>query len=308
MLYKIALLLLIYTNTVAGPSCDSKSIKTETTKSNIYTFQITTLDCNIDYYKNDNVAAQKAIIRDSNNNIVVNNIGNWGPNNERHSDEASIVNTPAGFPYAVILTSVYGGSNISHTYHIYSTTPALKKIGKITQPLNKYQTTKGNGSEREVVGFYEDKGVFLINRLTTEGAELGKCNACQDWNVETLALGNDVLVPVNLKPYRLSKYKPFEMNEHYARGLYLYSQDKRQEAFKAFTKASTEDVIAAELWVIIMSTSDLDYEQPEDTLKAKLRELLVKFYKVQQQATHPSMIDTATDYIEIIKKALLGWQ
>jgi hypothetical protein len=301
MIYKSLFLFLLLTNAFAGPNCNWKPIKTDTTKSNNYSFQVVTLDCNIDYYKNDNVAAQKAIIRDSNNNIVVNNIGNWGPNNERHSDEASIVNTPAGFPYAVILTSVYGGSNISHTYHIYSTTPALKKIGKITQPLNKYQTTKGNGSEREVVGFYEDKGVFLIDRLTTKGTQLGRCNACQDWNVETFVLGNEMLVPVDLRPYSFSKYKPYEMNEHYVEGLYFRSQDRRQEALKAFTKASEDGVIAADLWIAVMSTSDIDYEQPKDVINASLKEAILKFDKVQRQATHPSMIDTATDYIKMIK-------
>jgi hypothetical protein len=296
-------LLLISTTIFSGPSCDWTPIKTDTTKSNDYSFQVVTFDCNIKYYKgkDENTTAQEAVIRDSNNNIVVNNIGNWGPNNERHSDEASIVNTPAGFPYAVILTSVYGGSNISHTYHIYSTTPALKKIGKITQPLNKYQTTKGNGSEREVVGFYEDKGVFLIDRLTTKGTQLGRCNACQDWNVETFVLGNEMLVPVDLRPYSFSKYKPYEMNEHYVEGLYFRSQDRRQEALKAFTKASEDGVIAADLWIAVMSTSDIDYEQPKDVINASLKEAILKFDKVQRQATHPSMIDTATDYIKMIK-------
>ena len=59
----------------------------------------------------------------------------------------------------------------------------------ITQPLNEYQVNNRKGSERIVDGYYIDSdGNFLIDRLTTEGTELGSCNACQDWNVETLKL------------------------------------------------------------------------------------------------------------------------
>jgi hypothetical protein len=213
MLYKLLLLLLVSFNLFAGPNCDWKPIKTETTKSNSYSFQVVTLDCNIDYFKADNIIAQEAVILDSDNNIIINHIGNWGSDELMYADEVSIVTTPEGFPYEVVLTSVYGASNTSHTYHIYSTSPVLKKIGEVTQPLNKYQTTKGNGSEREVTGFYEDKGIFLIDRLTTEGTELGRCNACQDWNLETFVLDNEMLVPVDLKPYSFSKYRSFEMLE-----------------------------------------------------------------------------------------------
>ena len=190
--------------TFAGPSCNWKPIKTETTKSNNYSLQVVTLDCNIDYYKD--VTAQEAVILDGDNNIIINHIGNWGSDELMYADEVSIITTPEGFPYEVILTSVYGASNTSHTYHIYSTSPVLKKIGEVTQPLNKYQTTKGNGSEREVTGFYEDKGVFLIDRLTTEGTELGRCNACQDWNVETLRVANGQLVSLGLRKFDINSY------------------------------------------------------------------------------------------------------
>jgi hypothetical protein len=306
-LLSLLLIVFISTTVFAGPNCDWKPIKTDTTKSNGYSFQVVTLDCNVEYFKNDNITAQEAVILDADNNIVVNHIGNWGSDDDNYSDEVSIVTTPIDFPYQVILTSVYGASNNSHTYHIYSTTPTLKKAGEITQPLNKYQTTKGNGSEREVAGFYKSRGVFLIDRLTTEGTELGRCNACQSWNIETLALGNEGLVPVDLKLYSFNKYKLYEMNEHYARGLYLHSQNKRQEAIKAFTKASDEGVIAADLWIAIMSTSDIDTKQTGDKVREELKELLLKFVKVKEEANHPATVDTATDYINRIKKVLFDW-
>ena len=133
-------------------------------------------------------------IIDSNDNIVEDFIGG--------GDELSIVDTPEGFPLLTLLSSFYGASNTSHTYLLYSTSPELKKITEITQPLNIYQVTNGNGSEREVDGFYQDTdGNFLIDRLTTEGTELGKCNACQEWRLETLKLIDGNMVSMGIRDY-----------------------------------------------------------------------------------------------------------
>jgi len=210
------LLLLLSTASFAGPNCDWKPVKTETTKSNSYSLQIVTLDCNIEYFKNDNITAQKVTISNAKDDIVADNIGNWGSANEHYPDEVSIVNTPEGFPHQVILTSVYGASNTSHTYHVYSTTPTLKKIGEVTQPVNKYQTTNGNGSEREVTGFYKSNGVFLIDRMTTEDTEIGKCNACQDWNVETLKVVENRLVSVGMRKFDIDDFKGEKLRQYNA--------------------------------------------------------------------------------------------
>ena len=142
-------------------------------------------------------------ITDSKNNIIVDFI--------EGGDELSVVDTPEGFPLITILSSFYGASNNSHTYLLYSTFPVLKKVAEITQPLNMYQATNGNGSEREVDGFYQDNdGNFLIDRLTTEGTELGKCNACQEWNVETLKLVDGNIVSMGIRDYDISNYQRLE--------------------------------------------------------------------------------------------------
>ena len=136
-------------------------------------------------------------ITDSDNNVVIGG-----------GDELSIVDTPEGFPLLTILSSFYGASNTSHTYLLYSTSPELKKITEITQPLNMYQVTNRNGSEREVDGFYQDSdGNFLIDRLTTEGTELGKCNACQEWRLETLKLVDVNMVSMGIIDFDLANYK-----------------------------------------------------------------------------------------------------
>jgi len=130
-------------------------------------------------------------ITDSDNNIVIDFIGG--------GDELSVVDTPEGFPLLTLLSSFYGASNV---YLLYSTSFELKKITEITQPLNMYQVTNGNGSVRVVDGFYQDSdGNFLIDRLTTEGTELGKCNACQEWRLETLKLVDGNMVSMVIRDY-----------------------------------------------------------------------------------------------------------
>ena len=141
-------------------------------------------------------------ITDSNNNIVENFIGG--------GDELSVVDTPDGFPLLTLLTSSYGASNNSHTYLLYSTSPVLKKIGEITQPLNMYQVTNGNGSERIVDGFYQDSdGNFLIDRLTTEHTELENFDYWNRWRLETLKLVDGNMVSMGIRDYP-DNYKRLE--------------------------------------------------------------------------------------------------
>ena len=133
-------------------------------------------------------------IIDSNDNIVEDFIGG--------RDVLSVVDTPEGFPLLTLLSTAYGATNTWHTYHLYSTSPVFKKIAEITQPLNKYQVTNGKGSERIVDGFYQDSdGNFLIDRLTTEGTELGKSNASQEWRLETLKLVDGNMVSMGIRDF-----------------------------------------------------------------------------------------------------------
>ena len=133
-------------------------------------------------------------IIDNNDNIIVDFIGG--------GKELSIVDTPEGFPLLTLLTSSYGASNNSHAYLLYSTSPVFKKIAVITQPLNEYQVNNRKGSERIVDGFYQDSdGNFLIDRLTTEGTELGKSNASQEWRLETLKLVDGNMVSMGIRDF-----------------------------------------------------------------------------------------------------------
>ena len=142
-------------------------------------------------------------IINNNDNIVKDFIGG--------GRELSIVDTPEGFPLLTLLTSSYSASNNSHAYLLYSTSPIFKEVAAVTQPLNKYQANNRNGSDRIVDGFYKNgEGSFLIDRLTTEGTELGTSNASQKWNVETLKLDGKKLVSVSIRDYDINTYKRLE--------------------------------------------------------------------------------------------------
>jgi len=133
-------------------------------------------------------------IIDNNDNIVEDFIGG--------GDELSIVDTPEGFPLLTLLSSFYGASNNSHTYVLYSTSPVFKKIAEITQPLNMYQVTNGNGSERIVDGFYQDSdGNYLIDRLTTEHTELENFDYWNRWRLETLKLVDGKMVSMGIRDF-----------------------------------------------------------------------------------------------------------
>ncbi len=133
-------------------------------------------------------------IIDSNDNIVEDFIGG--------RDVLSIVDTPEGFPLLTLLSTAYGATNTWHTYHLYSTSPVLKKIGEITQPLNMYQVTNGNGSERIVDGFYQDSdGNYLIDRLTTEHTELENFDYWNRWRLETLKLVDGNMVSMGIRDF-----------------------------------------------------------------------------------------------------------
>ena len=140
-------------------------------------------------------------IIDSNDNIVVDFIGGGG--------ELSVVDTPDGFPLLTILSSFYA-ANFSHTYLLYSTSPVLKKIGEITNPLTEYHVTKGEGSERIVDGFYQDSdGNFLIDRFTTEHTELENFDYWSRWRLETLKLVDGNMVSMGIRDYP-DNYKRLE--------------------------------------------------------------------------------------------------
>jgi len=122
-----------------------------------------------------------------------------------------IENTPYKFPYLVIRLSYYGSAMTSN-YKIYETQPQFKEIATINNVLTTSSANKGKGSPYFMAGFYTDKkGNFLIDRMTTKGTPMAKCNSCQTYNIETLKLKNGKFIPVSLRNYDFETYKRYKM-------------------------------------------------------------------------------------------------
>lgn len=130
------------------------------------------------------------------------------PKNEYYSDEVSIVKTSDDFPYLIVHSYSKSSSNQVHTYHFYSKKSKNIRIGQINQPLNKYQANNRNGSEAIVEGVYRGKDKkWYVDRLTTKGTKTASCNACQEYNVETLEITDDGVNSVNIRPFDIETYK-----------------------------------------------------------------------------------------------------
>ena len=98
---------------------------------------------------------------------------------------------PRNFPYILSLKQ-YSASHDFITYIIFSK-KTLKETARINQLLSNYHTK--DGKRIEAKGFYKSKkGEWLIDRYTTKGTPVAKCNSCQTYNIETYQLVGEKLI------------------------------------------------------------------------------------------------------------------
>ena len=124
--------------------------------------------------------------------------------------EAISVDVPDDFAFSITQYTVNSASSMAHIYEIYSKIDKHHKIGIVADPLNKYQANNRNGLESVVEGIYKDSnGNYLIDKITTKGTKTAKCNACQEYNVETLQITQEGIISINVRPFNIETYKPF---------------------------------------------------------------------------------------------------
>ena len=98
---------------------------------------------------------------------------------------------PKSFPYILSLKR-YSASYDSVTYIIFDKR-TLKETTRIDQLLSNYHTK--DGERIKANGFYKSENeVWLIDRYTTKGTPIAKCNSCQTYNIETYQLVDDRLI------------------------------------------------------------------------------------------------------------------
>ena len=126
-----------------------------------------------------------------------------------------VVKVRNNYPVKNVLTITRHGSSASSIWTeliLFSTNPAWKKIGVISDPVNEYQAMKGKGSESKIAGFYTIDGGFHIDELIVRPGYEMVCNACRRWDVQTLKLIGQKLVRVNLRPFDIESYQRYSEN------------------------------------------------------------------------------------------------
>ena len=128
-------------------------------------------------------------------------------NNHKYMQVYFTIYNQEEMPFDVVVKSEASSSNQYLEATIYSKKDN-HKIGKVIQPINKYQANRRKGSEREIVGIYKaDDGNYYIDAVTTKETPTASCNACQEYNVETLEITDDGIISVNIRPFDIETYK-----------------------------------------------------------------------------------------------------
>ena len=201
----IAISLLLSSAAYAGPSCvwDLESTDIKTVKGNQLTIE--RFDCQ------DEPGWSSEYVSDIFKAHVVNNQGDT-INLGTISDEFEKINVlamPEDFPATAIHFYQPGASNVGNSIRIYDDN--WNEIETIRYPLNKYQSTNRQGSERKLVGFFKVADDYYIEKLEAKpGAE---CNACRQSEVVTYRATTDGLVKVDVRDYDIKTYKRFGTKE-----------------------------------------------------------------------------------------------
>jgi len=106
-------------------------------------------------------------------------------------------------PYLQIQTYSSSISNEVLQLFIFDTNQPFRKIAEIYKPIRK--------NSREIAGFYESNGKILIENLKVKDDKV-YCNACREYEVETLMLDNGELKTINIRDFN-ENYKPYEISE-----------------------------------------------------------------------------------------------
>jgi len=134
-------------------------------------------------------------------------------NNHQYMQAYFTIYNKEEIPFDVVVKSEESASNQYIEVIIYSKKDN-HKIGKVIQPVNKYQANKRNGSERDIVGIYKaNDGNYYIDAITTKGTPTASCNACQEYNVETFEVTQKGLMSKGLRNFDIDNYIQFSDNK-----------------------------------------------------------------------------------------------
>lgn len=180
----------------AGPSCTWDLESTESKNINGNQLVIDRFDCRDEpgwssEYTND---IYKARIINAKGKVIT----------LEDSDNYEAVRLLPDAPLNALRFSWPGSSNIGNSIRVYDRD--WRQIKTLHGPVNEYQANNRKGNEYKVIGFFEIDKNYYIENLRSLG---GKCNACQQYVVDTYKVVNDSLIVVDTRDYNIANYKSF---------------------------------------------------------------------------------------------------
>lgn len=192
----LAITLLLSSISFAGPSCIWDLESTEVKNINGNQLTLERFDCrNKDWWKGEVIADvfKASVINTKGETITI-----------EDSDNYEAITLLSDAPVNALYFSYPGVSNVGNSVRIFD--KDWKQIEALNSPVNEFNATNRNGSENEIVGFFQVDNDWYIENIRSLG---GECNACRQYVVDAYKVVNDSLIVVDTRDYNIANYKSF---------------------------------------------------------------------------------------------------
>ena len=196
----LATTLLMSSISFAGPSCIWDLESTETKKINGSQLKLERYDCrNKGWWKGEVIADvfKASVINTKGETITL-----------EGSDKYEAIRLMSDAPINALYFSYPGSSNVGNSVRIFD--KDWKHIETLNSPVNEFNTTNRNGSERKIMGFFKIDNDWFIENIRSLG---GECNACQQYVIETYKVVDDSLVIIDSRDPNWGDYKRYVAEE-----------------------------------------------------------------------------------------------
>ena len=192
----LATTLLMSSISFAGPSCIWDLESTEVKNINGSQLTLERYDCrNKGWWKGEVIADvfKASVINTKGETITL-----------EGSDKYEAIRLMSDAPINALYFSYPGSSNVGNSVRIFD--KDWKHIETLNSPVNEFNTTNRNGSERKIMGFFKIDSDWFIENIRSLG---GECNACQQYVIETYKVVDDSLVIIDSRDPNWGDYKRY---------------------------------------------------------------------------------------------------
>lgn len=182
----------------AAPACEWRHLSMETIPVNADRLMLDRFECLMPDGDSRDIA-------DTYHVTLLTNDGREVVLEKEHQFEAiHLLRYGADFPLNVLYFSSPGGSSVGNSIRVYDKKWQL--LDQLYAPINRYQAHNRQGSERELVGFFQIGQSYYVENLRSLG---GECMACMRYVVDTYEATDRGLQRVNVRDWDISSYQRF---------------------------------------------------------------------------------------------------